>query len=184
MKIRLLRSLVAVLLCSAAAQAQHQGVEVFTGYSRAQILSRDSSVGFHGWNVAVSVDATKWIGLVVDVAGHYRDDQANTLLGPVDTNLRIKSVTFGPRVALRKHEFLTPFAHALIGSSSLKSESSLLGLSVSSNDSAFVVAAGGGLDIKLNRRFALRPIQLERVFVVGKRPDYARYSAGVVFRFN
>lgn len=185
MKIRLSFSVLVIVACGVSVQAQDKPkVELFTGYSRAQFSSNDGLGGLNGWNISASVNTSKWLGLVADFSGHYRDDQITRPLATLDSNTRLRSALFGPAFYLRKHNLLTPFARVLIGTSTERSDRSILGLSFSSDNRVLGVAAGGGLDIKLTSMFALRPIQVERVFVIGERPDYTRIGAGVVFRFD
>jgi len=72
---------------------------------------------------------------------------------------------FGPRITLRSKSAFQPFFLVNFGGARIKL-SCASGTSCSdSNDSvsktAFAMTAGGGFDIKLSKKFALRPIQAE-----------------------
>jgi hypothetical protein len=92
------------------------------------------------------------------------------------------SYLFGPRVNFREGR-VTPFAQVLLGAM-WASDAIVLG-----SKTAFGTTAGGGIDVKVSRHFAVRPVQAE--YFLTKFPDGAdnrqnnfRYSAGVVFRFG
>lgn len=93
------------------------------------------------------------------------------------------SYLFGPRVNLRRSARITPFVQVLLGR--VWAEDGITFGSVS----AFGMTAGGGLDFKVSRRLAIRPMQVE--YFLTKFPDgnndrqnNFRFSTGVVFRFG
>jgi hypothetical protein len=54
---------------------------------------------------------------------------------------------------------------------------------------AFATAAGGGIDVRVSRHFAVRPVQAEYFLTkfrdgANNRQNNFRYSAGIVFRFG
>jgi len=92
------------------------------------------------------------------------------------------SYLFGPRVSLRRHIF-TPFAQVLFGGVWAEDGITLGPVT------AFGMTAGGGIDLRVSRRFAVRPLQTE-YFMTGF-PDGAshqqnnfRFGAGVVWRLS
>jgi hypothetical protein len=85
---------------------------------------------------------------------------------------------FGPKIFYRSGPF-TPFAQVLFGGAHVN---------ISGVPSCFALAAGGGLDVSLNHRFAVRVAQVEYLrttFNDGStgHQNNVRASAGVVFRF-
>jgi len=95
----------------------------------------------------------------------------------------------GPRFSYRKSKRLVPFAHALLGVTREHEDSTILlpdfSLRVKNTDTGFAMALGGGLDVGLSRRVALRLFQVDYslTHVVFTRHN-ARGSVGLVFRFD
>jgi len=92
------------------------------------------------------------------------------------------SYLFGPRVSLRHHVF-TPFAQVLFGG--VWAEDGITFGSVT----AFGMTAGGGIDLRVSRRFAVRPLQTEYFmtrFHDGARhlQNNFRFGAGIVLRLR
>ena len=98
----------------------------------------------------------------------------------------IYTYTFGPTVSLRNKTRFTPFVRFLAGGSHITSSSSAIGISGSGSVDHFTVVGGGGFDITLNRRFALRPAQLDYhgVHFETRWMNSLRYSAGIVLRLR
>lgn len=83
-----------------------------------------------------------------------------------------------------------PFGHFLAGVAhgSSSAQTNILGqtLNVSTSDTGFGLAIGGGLDYKLNDSWAIRPAQIDYVSVNvgGGHANAFRYSAGIVYRIT
>ncbi len=192
-------------LCAKAQETP--SVEVFGGYS---YFHAETGSDLHGWNGSVAANLNKWLGLVVDVSGHYESRSSSfvvtlpdfpTLPGlppfefrtRVDTN--IHTIMVGPRFSYRKIEKITPFAHALFGVARTHTEAESRSASFesfsSSNETSFAMAIGGGLDVKLSKSLALRVIQADYLY---KRLGFDRIGfdnhhnfragVGIVFRFG
>jgi opacity protein-like surface antigen len=91
--------------------------------------------------------------------------------------------TAGPQVSIR-HESMTVFAHALFGDAHIREDliaDVTPSASVSSTNFAFL--AGGGVDIALSHRFALRiqPDYLKTEILSRSQTNF-RVSTGLVFR--
>jgi opacity protein-like surface antigen len=76
------------------------------------------------------------------------------------------AVLAGPRFSSRKSKIVTPFAHALMGFDHARSSAnySLMGESSGmdlSKDTGFGLALGGGIDLNVNKHFAVRLIQAD-----------------------
>jgi outer membrane immunogenic protein len=109
---------------------------------------------------------------------------------PENYDLTLTTYTFGLRYQWKHHDYrLLPFGEFLLGGShaggSLAPGSP--GLSGSSN--TFALRTGGGVDIALNRRFSLRPVQLDYLmtdFTNGKdnRQNNFRIGAGIVIHLR
>jgi len=88
----------------------------------------------------------------------------------------------GPRVSLT-HHVTTPFVQALFGGV-WAADGVVLG-----PVTAFGMTAGGGVDLRVSRFLAIRPVQTE--YLMNKFPDGAnnrqssfRYGAGIVLRLG
>ena len=89
---------------------------------------------------------------------------------------------FGPKLAYRHNEKITPFAQALFGGA----RASAAGAS----KNAFAMTLGGGLDWNATQHLGIRLIQAEYFMTrfnfgggISNTQNNARISAGVVFRF-
>jgi len=166
--------LFAVILLGVSALAVAQDVpraEVFGGYTYLRCDTDDvnSACNLHGWNASAAFNGNKWLGAVADFSGHYGK--------VVDTDLNVYSFLFGPKVTFRTAK-ATPFIQALFGTSRI-------GLDDSS-EWQFAMTFGGGLDINVNDKIAVRPAQVE-YFTTKNGSDFAdhfRYSAGIVFKIG
>jgi outer membrane protein OmpA-like peptidoglycan-associated protein len=133
----------------------------------------------HGAAVSLTYNPSKWLGLAGEV-GDY-GFQRNGLNGS------IYSFLFGPRLNLRKFDYFVPFAQFLIGSA--RSGFQMTG---TSTQSSFAAAAGGGVDMVLNKNLAWRVAQLEYLMTNfsgpalggNARQDNFRVGTGLVLRFG
>jgi opacity protein-like surface antigen len=179
-------------------------VEVFTGYSFVSAgfpFSTDPAAGngngvLNGWNFSAAVNANRWVGVVADFGGYYGPVTKGTTFKPANCVLctsdftgilhNMHTFTAGPQVSIRQDK-LTVFAHALFGGAHIR-EDLVINIpppatSISSTNFAFLV--GGGVDIALSHRFAVR-IQPDylKTEILGRRQNNFRASAGLVFRLG
>jgi len=176
-------------------------VELFGGYS---FLGNSGTSYEHtnvnGWNASVAANYKAW-GLVADFSGH---PFSNGTTAPAVVNGSGGSGTmflFGPQYSFRRVSRVTPFVHALFGAvqgstipsfatpAVCSSQGPCLGGSVTiAPETAFAMALGGGLDVKVRNHVWIRLLQADYV-----RQDFnqipgssgsintARISAGMVF---
>jgi opacity protein-like surface antigen len=173
---RFLHALGLALLAASAATAQEvPKAEVFGGYSYA-------GEGTHGWNASAARNLNGWLGLAADAGGQY------TRLEEPGFRERIKthSFLFGPQLSVRRHKRLTPFVRTLFGASHVSTEAVEAGQRFSFSDTSFAAALGGGLDIKLSERLALRAFQADYVHTrfFGETQHKGRLSFGLVLRLG
>ena len=178
--------------------------EVFTGYSFMSAgfpFSTDPAAGtgsgvLNGWNFSTAVNANRWIGVVADFGGYYGSPTKGTLFKPANCVLctsdftgilhDMYTFTAGPQLSIRQDK-VTVFAHALFGGAHIR-EDLIINIPppatrISSTNFAFLV--GGGVDIALSHRFAVR-IQPDylKTEILGRKQNKFRASAGLVFRFG
>jgi opacity protein-like surface antigen len=175
MLIRVLCSISLVVLTLSSAMAQEAPrAEVFGGYSWA-------GGNFHGWNASVTGNITKRFGIVADFSGHYGSEVDGPLLIHEDAH----SFLFGPRFAFRGKR-LTPFVYALFGATRFHESAIISGQKLSDSDTGFSSALGGGLDVKVNDRVAIRAFQLDyfRPNFFGEAHNRGRLAVGVVLHLG
>jgi len=185
MKLKVVVCLVAFFSFTGAAFAQEgPRFDVFAGYSYVRDNPSTSGVnGFnlHGGSASLAYNVNSWLSGVADFGGYH----ANNILGSgVDGT--ISTYLFGPRFSYRRHVRFTPFAQTLFG----VAHASGSGFGISGTNNAFAASFGGGVDLKLTRRFSLRPAQVE--YLLTRFPETTnsretqnnlRVSTGVLFHF-
>jgi hypothetical protein len=165
---------VAVLLLGFCAVSVAQDVpqfEVFGGWSVVipeEIVPQDV---LNGWDASVVINANKLGGVEIDANGIYSGDEGSP---------KIHSFLFGPHIAIRKYEKFTPYVHALFGGTHVGYDDSIM------NENGFSMAFGGGVDVKINKTFSIRPVQADfmTVRISGDFYNFARLSAGVVIKIG
>ncbi len=171
------------------------------------------SFGVHpsanGWNASAQFNATHFLGIKADFSGHYNtpvtisSQISNSLaqLGITGLPPKAHSYTylFGPVIFQNKGRY-TPFAHALFGQNSIGTTLSNVKVGgvgipgLTASDSAFAMAFGGGVDVKLSERIALRAGQVDYLYTkhdfssgvpgVASHQNNLRASVGIVFQFG
>jgi len=163
--------------------------EIFTGYSYMRL--EDNGIGgqdrdLNGYNVSGTVTVfKKYLGLKVDVSGHFGDFLVNTV-PRIDQGQTL--FLAGPQITLRKNAMFQPFAHVLFGAVRQTLDLQTATGSFNTTDTGFAFAAGGGVDVKtpLGRKIAVRLFQAD--FVRSRINDTThsnlRASAGIVVRIG
>ena len=170
MKTRSLAILAVCLLASLSAVAENPKAEVFGGYQ----YTRMEGVNFNGWNGALTANLTQNVGITADFSGGYKSVSG--------ANTKLYTYTFGPVVSARKDAPFVPFAHALFGGF----HQSLDVLGVSGSTNGFAMEIGGGVDVRMSDKLAIRAGQFDWVSLHangGSSNNNFRYSAGIVFHF-
>jgi opacity protein-like surface antigen len=199
-----------LLFASAAAATDVPTAETFLGYNLVRFNPNPHvfpSFNANGGGGQFVYNVDKWIGGVFDMGAVTK----GTLQG-FNINTTVLNFVAGPRVTYHNHSRFTPFAQVLFGGaySTASARVSLLpdgtvippGIIVppdlpitarlNASHTGFAMFAGGGLDIKVNKHIAFRPIgadyYLTRLpsLVTGNTTNRNnfRYSAGVNFLFG
>jgi Outer membrane protein beta-barrel domain len=165
----------------AAGTASQLDVSVDYSYVRARSASGLSSSNLQGGSASVAYNFRGHLGIVGDFGGYMFGGQ------PPGLSAQMYTYLFGPRFTFRKNERFTPFAQALLGGGRLNASTA----TVQAGENGFAMALGGGLDITLSHRFAIRAVQAEYLMtrfanssVVTVTQNNFRVSAGLVFRFG
>jgi opacity protein-like surface antigen len=157
------------------AQEKAPKVEIFGGYSH--------SIGeAQGWNASVAVNPNRWFGVVADFSGLY----SKTKEQDFQETTRANTYLFGPQFSWRGNKRVTPFARVLVGAASINTKATESGQSAEFSDTSFSYAVGGGFDIRVNKRIAIRAVQADYIHTrfFGEGQHNGRLSFGVVFQFG
>jgi len=175
-----------VLPCAVAFAREEPEFEVFAGYSylSTSILQDTGFVqlrkGLNGWNASTTWNSTHNLGFTADFGGYYASP---FLLGGGSVKTHYYSFLGGPQVThhTRKVEL---FLHQLVG----LSRDSMNPGTQAVIQSGFTIAAGGGLDYVITKRWAIRVFQAD--YVIGelgphyKSQNQFRFSAGICRRWS
>jgi outer membrane protein OmpA-like peptidoglycan-associated protein len=180
--------------------------ELFVGYSylRAVPTLADGNrlVWLNGGSTSLAYNFSRHLGIVGDFGGF--DDSEIRLAGAsgapsrvVDSSATAYTYLLGPRFSFRNHERITPFVQVLFGGIhasdvTLSSGCTGAGCTPLPAENAFAMTAGGGLDQRIHRLFAIRMIQAE--YLMTRFENFSasetesqndmRLSSGIVFRFG
>ena len=184
MKLKVMVCLLAWTALGTAARAQDPSkFEVFAGYS--YVRANPSTAGVDGFNLdggsaSIAYHANGWLSAVADFGGYHASDILGT-----GVNGTLSTYLFGPRVSYRRSR-ITPFGQLLVGAAHVGDSG--LGFLASSN--SFAMSLGGGLDVRVSRRFSIRPAQVDYLLTRfdelgagGRTQNNLRLSTGVVFHF-
>lgn len=171
-------SVVTIVLLALAgiAGAQVPKGNIFAGYSYAKAdIGSGERTNLNGWDASLEGKLFPFVGIVADVSGHYGSQD----FGVISGDGRVLTAIFGPRVSVSVGK-VRPFAEALFGVSHLKVDFP----GVSSTDTSFASAYGGGIDYHLLPFFAWRveADALRTSFSSGTQNNF-RLSTGIVFNF-
>jgi outer membrane protein OmpA-like peptidoglycan-associated protein len=190
---------------SGGVDSYYPKVELFMGYSYLRavptLAAGNRMVWLNGGSTSVAFNLNRYLGLVGDFGGFNEtrllltSGNPPTAVGPyqaVDDGT-VFTYLVGPRLSLRKHDRITPFVQVLFGGIHA-SEESLCPTCTASlpAENSFALTAGGGLDVRLRHRLAIRIIQAEYVMSRFENLDTGstqaqnnvRLSTGIVFRFG
>jgi len=170
--------------------AQVPSGNIFVGYSylNADLVS-NSRTNLNGWNSSVEGKVLPFVGLVADFSGHYGsaplavNPTCTAVIGgscsSLSASTNVYSFLFGPRVSVSVGK-VRPFAHALLGAAHMSASVSLL----SSSDTSFAYALGGGLDYHLIPLISWR-VQgdLLQTRFFSNTQNNVRISTGIVVHF-
>ncbi len=172
-----------VVVCGSA-WAQPTKGNVFFGYSyeHTPVVS-DDSINTNGWDASLEGKLVPFLGLVVDVDGHYGSGTFLAGCTPptctfVAADVAEHNVLLGPRVSFEAHGF-RPFAEFLIGAGHISRSNG-----ISDSDTSFANAVGGGLDYRIAGPIAIRG-QLDWIETrfYGNTQNGVRFSTGIALHF-
>jgi opacity protein-like surface antigen len=174
--------MVVIAMCSVVAYAadDHPKVETFAGftYMRANSATNVPAFNTKGGGGQLAVNFSKSVGFVMDLGAVHNGNIGDQHLDNTFTNF-----LFGPRVNLR-HSRVIPYFNVLFGGMHASTSVAFQAVPIPTNpiylpgaptvppnspvtgrlvasQTAFAMATGGGLDIKINKHVSFRPIGLD-----------------------
>jgi outer membrane protein OmpA-like peptidoglycan-associated protein len=137
----------------------------------------------YGGSGSFTWNPSRWICLTEEIGGmgYTRNVNGTSLHGDTTTFL------LGPRLNLRRFDYFIPFAEFLIGGVHGGSE-----MTGDGSQSAFALAAGGGVDIALSKHIVWRFAEIDYLMTDfsgsalggNSRQDNLRLGTGIVIRFG
>jgi hypothetical protein len=137
----------------------------------------------NGGSASLAYNFNRWVGVFGDF-GSVHSGNVNSSA----TDLTLTTYLFGPRFTFRKYEQFTPFGQFFLGGAHAGG-SLLLNTAGSNSANSAAVGLGGGLDVNVYHRFAVRAFQFEYLHTtfpngVNDRQNIFRFTFGVVYRFG
>jgi OmpA family len=153
---------------------------------------------FANWNNygatgSFAYNANKWLGVVVEVGGYHFDRDVFVLSADETTQVRVnlqgsmETYLFGPRVNFRHFDHFVPFVEVLFGAAHGSAQ-----VTGDQSQTSFAMAAGGGVDVILNKTIAWRFVQADYLMTnfsgtllsPDARQNNFRIGTGVVLRWG
>jgi hypothetical protein len=183
---------IAVVLVFAGSAFSQNGMDIFGGYS----YQRTGGEGVNGFNASVTGNVAPWVGLTAEFGLHTK---GATIVVPnpavvVNADAKLMAFRFGPKFVSHVNDSTDLFVHVLAGAyraSASVDATGLTNMNVNSSGTGFTAATGGGVDLRVAPRIAVRPVQIDWIHlgsasVFGVDMGHSngfRYSGGLVVRF-
>jgi outer membrane immunogenic protein len=170
-------------LRSAAQDTPRMEVGIDYSYVRTNVppggcgcISMNGGDGWFAYNLTHSFAAV----------AQFSAQHASNIGGAAD--LTFTSYLFGPRYSRRVTRRVVPFGQVLFGGTHADGSLAPGSSGIAGSPNAFAMTAGGGVDIEVRRRFAIRPAEVDYFLTrfdngVNDHQNNFRFSAGVVLRF-
>jgi hypothetical protein len=204
------------LLAIAAAAQDVPRAEVFTGFTYTRVNSASNVPAFsaNGGSGQFVLNLGKWVGAVADVGAVH-----NGNIGGYHLDTTLTNFLFGPRIPVRVSNRVTPYFQTLFGgvygstsvnvtvppgtvvlppvvtpanSTAATNAANAISLRAATQQTAFAMAVGGGIDIKINKVLSFRPIgvdyymtRLQNLRTADDNNQHCiRYTTGFNFTFG
>lgn len=181
-KVTVIMVLLLVAMVVSAAAQEFPRVTGFMGYSYArEQYTGATAKNSKGFNGSAVINANNYFGFVADVSGHYHTDSDTKIGGNVYHFL------FGPQFTYRNGNSRTvPFGRVMFGASKASTgygASLATGNGLTTPETEWTYAFGGGMDVKLSNTVAIRAFQADyiRTHFVRYKQSNVRLSFGLVF---
>ena len=114
-----------------------------------------SDFGLFGGRTDAAYHFTRQIAAVAEFSGSHANLISNT-----GQNLTLTTYTFGPRITFNKRR-VKPFGEALFGAGHGSNSYFPTGTTYTTSASSFAYSFGGGVDVNLTHRFAIRALEAQ-----------------------
>jgi opacity protein-like surface antigen len=196
----MIRLIIVTLMLAASAavmEAQTSGAQskndFFAGYSFQSADINTLTIDPHrtpqnGLNLEYTRNITRHIGLTGDASAHFHRENHSTGVGRFSSQRDQYFLLGGLQFKAGNEKHVQPFAQALFGVSLFRGFTADIrpagNVYTYDDATSFAMALGGGLDVRVSKRIAVRLIQLDYTptFFGSGRQDNFRISAGIVFR--
>lgn len=183
---RLLSLAAVALICASTSLAQSDDYKKWEFYGGYSALSFDNLGGdtdnialnevlgekntLRGFNLGITRNVHPYFGVKFDYSLHLREDNFTRPAGSGTVDSTIQNFLGGIQIKnnLEDGPRFKPFGHALFGVATQKVDidspqlPAVFGISdFHVNETSFAMAFGGGVDIRLNKRFDIRVVQLD-----------------------
>jgi opacity protein-like surface antigen len=146
--------------------------ELFGGYS----YTKGGDQSLHGGEASLALRLTRWIAVEADASAHYGSE-----LGISTSRLFFLA---GPRFVYRSPS-LSVYTHYLAGGVRSRAGITVVGVDITESRTDFALAFGGGLDVRISDRWAIRAqADYALIRADGSTEREPRFSAGAVYRFR
>jgi opacity protein-like surface antigen len=167
-------------------------------------LFSDDAGGPKGFEASIARNLNRYLGIKGDFSMYFdsgpgkgtfticSDSSCTTSSQDFHVSKRAFYFMAGPEIKWRNKTRVTPYAHALFGvarsTAEFSTASSVLTRTDSDTRVGFAAAFGGGLDIRLSKRFSIRSMMDYTAAFLGEadgrasgRQNHVRISVGIVF---
>jgi hypothetical protein len=147
-------------------------VQVFGGYSYIRYdtpsFGFSNTSGLNGYTVSPAYNLIRGFGVVAELSGQY------------GSNLDFRDVAVGPQFLYPRGKAMF-FGHILFGEAR-----SLVRVGGGEEDTARATSFGGGMDLDLSARFAVRVVQVDyiRSTLFSEKQNNVRFSTGLVYHWG
>jgi len=187
--------------------------ETFLGYNFVRFNPNSDFVpkaNFNGGSAQFVYNFNKWLGAVADLGAVHKG-----IWGGYDVDTTVANYVFGPRVTFRNDSRFTPYFQALFGGAYGTTSApiafdrnhitqlpvippgfdvipgDLISTRIGASQNAFAMMIGGGLDVKIGKHAAFRPLafdyyltRFDTIRLGTTNQNNWRYSAGFNFSFG
>ena len=203
--------LLTIVMTTAAIAAQAQDVPKYEFGVTYNLTVADIDVldneATHGYGLSFQVNLNRYFGLVAEwgathgASGPFTIQENGRLIAVPEVDTRFQTFLGGPRFTYRKNRF-NLYGHYLVGMGNSKVEDEANGFRTGNGE--FAMGVGGGLDLFIGKKVALRLGQFDYVPIhtdvnarlsgrdgvgtlngkTGGWQNNSRFQTGIVFRFD
>ncbi len=139
----------------------------------------------NGGSVELAVPLWRYVSSVAEFSGEH----SGSIAGNSGVGLNLISALGGVRVARQLNKRFIPYAQGLVGVVHAFDSAFPGAVGTTPSATSFALAAGGGLEVELSRRWLVRVAQVDYQYMqlpnnMGNQQHDLRLSAGIILRLN